>query len=436
MISDIGKMSSDAVYEMRMLEHNRLETLIPVRVRSINNHSVYYYDITSKQQFARMYEYRKMTRKNVESLIMSLDRMVNEINEYMLELDKVALQPECIYVDAARDKLLFAYAAGESSDEPMGFGQGLRRLFDCVIEHFDHGSDNDDICFVYNIYQRIAAGEYDASELKLLLEESVQPQDTLGEGEAIYDDHDPVLDFIPEEIVKEEEETPNKTAVMAVNIAKTILGLVLAAAAGRLLAPSYVPLPVSDVTAFVMVVAAAAGIAVLGKIPVKAMTTTKVSDIPQPYTYKDKEADLFDYGDSARKYVNSMPDAEKVNEEKLEPDYDNATVLLSDYLKQHNKNTLRLSYNGTEDVDDIEVTQVPWMIGSMDDKCNSIIKNRLVSHIHACITKLDDEYYIEDMNSTNGTYVNGERLIMNSRHKLADTDTVTLAAISYKVEMS
>ena len=40
------------------------------------------------------------------------------------------------------------------------------------------------------------------------------------------------------------------------------------------------------------------------------------------------------------------------------------------------------------------------------------------------------------MNSTNGTYVNGERLIMNSKRKLSAGDIVTLAATSYVVEMS
>ena len=65
-----------------------------------------------------------------------------------------------------------------------------------------------------------------------------------------------------------------------------------------------------------------------------------------------------------------------------------------------------------------------------------LIDNELVSHIHACITRDNGEYYVEDMNSTNGTYVNGERLIMNSRRELNNLDEITLAAVSYVVEMS
>lgn len=78
----------------------------------------------------------------------------------------------------------------------------------------------------------------------------------------------------------------------------------------------------------------------------------------------------------------------------------------------------------------------PWIIGSMEKQCDTVVDSCLISHLHACIIKVDDEYYIEDMNSTNGTYVNGERLIMNSKRKLSAGDTVTLAATSYVVEMS
>ena len=76
------------------------------------------------------------------------------------------------------------------------------------------------------------------------------------------------------------------------------------------------------------------------------------------------------------------------------------------------------------------------IIGSMEKNCNTVLKSKLVSHIHACITRDNGEYYVEDMNSTNGTYVNGERLIMNSRREINNLDEITLAAVSYVVEMS
>ena len=52
-----------------------------------------------------------------------------------------------------------------------------------------------------------------------------------------------------------------------------------------------------------------------------------------------------------------------------------------------------------------------------------------------CILKIEDIYYIEDMNSTNGTYVNGERLIANKRKEIKKDDLVLISTLPYKVEM-
>ena len=51
------------------------------------------------------------------------------------------------------------------------------------------------------------------------------------------------------------------------------------------------------------------------------------------------------------------------------------------------------------------------------------------------ILKIEDIYYIEDMNSTNGTYLNGERLIANERKEIKKDDVVLVATLPYKVEM-
>ena len=48
----------------------------------------------------------------------------------------------------------------------------------------------------------------------------------------------------------------------------------------------------------------------------------------------------------------------------------------------------------------------------------------------------DDEYLVEDLNATNGTYLNGERLGNHERKKLSDGDVLKIAAISFKVEIS
>jgi hypothetical protein len=61
------------------------------------------------------------------------------------------------------------------------------------------------------------------------------------------------------------------------------------------------------------------------------------------------------------------------------------------------------------------------------DKANDIVlDDKLVSRRHALIQKIKDEYFLEDLGSTNGTLVNGQRIPPRSYVRLALTDTMLI----------
>lgn len=55
-----------------------------------------------------------------------------------------------------------------------------------------------------------------------------------------------------------------------------------------------------------------------------------------------------------------------------------------------------------------------------------------ISKIHARIDREEDCYYIEDLNSTNGTFVNEEPLAYKERRKLNSNDMISFADIRYR----
>lgn len=444
MVIEKETMETDMDIDIKMLENNHIEPLLPVKIRHIDNRSLYYYDVTSRQQFSKIYEYRKLSRKNVDNILYSLNEMVDAVNEYMLNLNCIILKTECIYVDVSKDKLYFAYG---NEQEDSSFQQGLKRLFDYVIEHFDHGAGDTDVLYIYNLYQKIVRGEYDASNLKALAEtDSLSCDSDISKDNTENDEN--VLDFIPMEEVEEQEEVENKKVFLLFNIARVCLGVVMVVAIGRMLAPSYVPVPVSDTGALIIIISCAALIAVISKIPKSLFTRVETKKVMEPFRYDKKERyEGCDNGMNDDSYINSgykdVNDYYKTNNDSYDKDwdddnenYDGNTMLLSDYFNNRKDKTVKLLYKGNDGFPDIEVSQFPWIIGSMEKNCNTVLKSKLVSHIHACITRDNGEYYVEDLNSTNGTYVNGERLIMNSRREINNHDEITLAAVSYVVEMS
>src|ERR1700760_2389511 len=66
-----------------------------------------------------------------------------------------------------------------------------------------------------------------------------------------------------------------------------------------------------------------------------------------------------------------------------------------------------------------------WNVGSAPD-CDIVVNQPVVSGHHCCLSRQGDEYILEDLGSTNGTFVNGYRLEPRSKVYVSSTDRITL----------
>ncbi len=72
-------------------------------------------------------------------------------------------------------------------------------------------------------------------------------------------------------------------------------------------------------------------------------------------------------------------------------------------------------------------------IGRLSD-CTVVVSDTNTSRHHARISRSGTGFVIADLNSTNGTFVNGERLLAD--HRLEDGDIVTVGSVSLRFEAS
>lgn len=79
----------------------------------------------------------------------------------------------------------------------------------------------------------------------------------------------------------------------------------------------------------------------------------------------------------------------------------------------------------------IMLSKASVLLGRLEDSVDYVIPNRAVGKIHAEILNRADGFYIIDLNSVNGTYVNGERLVCNTEVMIKNGDNITLANESY-----
>jgi hypothetical protein len=73
------------------------------------------------------------------------------------------------------------------------------------------------------------------------------------------------------------------------------------------------------------------------------------------------------------------------------------------------------------------------VVGCMEEGCNYLLKERGISRMHAKLMKKEDGLYLLDLNSTNGTFLNGEGLISGEDVKIEEGDIVAFARCEYMV---
>lgn len=73
-----------------------------------------------------------------------------------------------------------------------------------------------------------------------------------------------------------------------------------------------------------------------------------------------------------------------------------------------------------------------FIIGREKSGTNYIISQPCISKKHAVIKKQNNEFYIFDLDSSNGTYVNSFKLEPNREYKLKNEDSITFGNQNYK----
>ncbi len=82
---------------------------------------------------------------------------------------------------------------------------------------------------------------------------------------------------------------------------------------------------------------------------------------------------------------------------------------------------------------DIDIVKTPFSLGSKTAGNDAVISSEAVSRYHARITKKNGSYYICDLNSKNGTSINGQLLAYHEEKKLRRMDTISFADVVYRV---
>lgn len=115
------------------------------------------------------------------------------------------------------------------------------------------------------------------------------------------------------------------------------------------------------------------------------------------------------------------------------PETTNETVLLAEQLTETSLLTdghyPYLQAVGGEER--IVINKADLTVGRQKEVSDHIIPNKNIGRLHAQISFSDSKYYISDLDSVNGTFINGSRILSNKEYPLYHNDKITLANLEY-----
>lgn len=459
-----------SAYQVRILVGNMVPALLKCRIQSMDGKCLVYYDITSRQSVAELYEKKKYAAQDVRALFGGILHALEEMGEYLLNPARLLLSPEFIYTDVEQKAFCFCCLPGYERD----IREQLCALTEYLLPRLDH-EDGTAVMLGYGVYRRVVEETFRLESLKEELyrceETGENPEMWLDTKAAAGDfgdnlwreencdmesygrressgvrpgersEADRRMDQMPKAVWEREpgqenkkQETAGRRILICVSWAAALAGVLTAGFLGYL--------PWLSVEILLGILIAGMGFGMLGSIlwkrfhpkkpqPVRRLSEELGWNTSPEHFERMPEPEAPAKSNRMAEFSTSEPRPEAGHGEApapAEPENYGETVVLS-----------RASLSGPASFVSREPGELATIylkdditvIGKLSTAADAVIPLPTVSRLHAKVRKREDGYYLSDLNSRNGTSVNGRLLQGDEEYQLQDEDEVDFAQARY-----
>lgn len=458
-----------ASYQVRMLTGNVIPSILKCRLQGLDGNLLFYYDITSRQSLASFYEQRKFHRKDLHMLFGGFIRVMEEMAEFLMNTDQLLLCPEYIFLDIEKREVKFCCLP----DYHHPIQEQFRELTEYLLPRLDH-EDPQAVSMGYGVYRKAMETGFQLEHIKEAIyqnrevtgkndnKDSAQKQgqkppennldgaDNFGEKIQEKADVSHLLETDVENKTskrkkdkKKEESDFQKSsnewtgALLCVSTAAVLIILLIFRYLG------YLPgIPAEVIFGGAIILLALA--AFLSWTAEKKKQKKQMSAEWRKKVKRELDDTYESSSEKRRKERNSedLYEADSVQEKM--PEWGDEKYKMPEQTGETENygETVVLSAGQTEgpaslvsrepgELATIYLDRDLMVIGKMENAADAVISLPTVSRIHAKIRKADDEYYLSDLNSRNGTSVNGRLLKTGEEYQLQDEDQVEFAQARY-----
>lgn len=423
-------------YQVRMLVGNIIPSLLKCRIQGVDGKFMMYFDITSKQAVSTLYEEKKLGNEDLRLIFGGFVRVMEEAAEYLINPAQLVLKPQYIFADCEKKELFFCLMPGYDKDIKEQF----QLLTEYILPKIDH-EDSEAVILGYGVYRRTMENSFHLEHIK---EELYRKQNNKEEikTETEKDSREISVQETGEESLMQssgmsenfwrEEKTEKTDSHKLFGKKVAVFVLILLALAGVTMAISGGYLPHQDISVLLGVVLAG-----MGGIMLAVLIIRKAKNV-----YKQPQRESREKPQLSEKFVRppvnemlqegsddsikTMMEKKSLHRER-EEDFGETVVLSAGVVS----GPASLVSREPGELAPIYLQEELTVIGKLENACDAVIDLPTVSRIHAKIRKREEEYYLSDMNSRNGTIVNGRLLLPEEEYRLQEEDEVDFAQARY-----
>lgn len=373
----VDRFVQEDTYIFKMLTQNNIPGIPECKLRYLDEKEFLAYDVTGKKALERSFSDRKINFSDLTELFYGIQKIMHCANDFLLEREGFLLQPKYMFTDLETGELSCLYYLVSEADMPE---ERYRSLADFLLDKIDH-KDEHAVNITYHFY-KISKEEYFSfdSFIGFMEKECLLVQAKSQKKEAEIKEESDINDK-SEFIIEEEKNEGSKPCANSnggriwIVTGLYVVGIGMVLGYWKLSVLQKYPLYVLGPGITLIIVA-------------MILTIRNVMEC-----YKEKRMTMYE-----------EPEEPVRIEDYFEDVADDVTVFFDQ------DEYLTLKWKEGHFSKEYILEEFPVTVGKMQSSVQMVIEDVSVSRLHARFRKHGNAVYLQDLDSTNGTFVNKRQL--------------------------